>query len=323
MSRPADLGEQAPAVGEPQSVSICIPSFNRCRELEHLLESLRPGLVGEDGVNITVLLDGSTDDSMNMLDTLGSNYPVPLVHQWCANGGRSMARNRLVDLASGEALWFLDDDMKVTQAAVTIHLEHCRSARPELLFGPCVLGGNDPLADYYTRRWAQTGDKADVSNAADITFANTSGPSSIFARYRFDESFKGYGFEDYELAARMISQAVTFRYCREAVVEHVMTKSSGELLSDLRDEGRNRLHLRKLHPELGDMALDFTRRVTARPMRWLALRGHGGLLWATALIVDRAARHVPGKIGFQLSKEAQALARFSGAADVPDGERMF
>ncbi len=86
------------------TVSVIIPTYNRaelvCTAIDSLLAQIR--LPDE----IIVVDDGSTDDTAHVLEKYAS--PVRVIQQ--PNAGRSAARNRGLDAASGDLIAFLDSD---------------------------------------------------------------------------------------------------------------------------------------------------------------------------------------------------------------------
>ena len=305
------------------SLSVCIPSYERVDRLELLLRSLIPewerALEGVDGVvpafETVIVLDGSTDGSEAMLRHLSADYPVPLRWQWQENAGRSAARNALIDLADGELLWFLDDDMEVMAGALERHLGWDRG-KAEVMFGPSHVTGaeNAGLAWFYEDRWEGL-----VSGEQEITpevvlFHNATIPAGVLVEHRFDESFVGYGFEDYELALRMLNSGVTVAFDPEAKVEHHYRKSGFESLRDVREEGANRVRVAALHPETGGFAMDLRPGRLANICRPLAERGMSAPLWVAAHVVRACAAPLSGQRAFRVIRISDDLALYSGVA---------
>jgi len=88
------------------SVSVIIPAHNRCKELSIALDSVKAQSLA--GSEIIVVDDGSTDGTS---DWVRQNHPdVRLISQ--SNHGVSHARNRAIEIATGDWLAFLDSDDK-------------------------------------------------------------------------------------------------------------------------------------------------------------------------------------------------------------------
>ncbi len=317
LARPQSDRPDLPAIGDNGGVrfSVCIPSFDRVDKLRALLASLAadPALVAAP-VEVVVGLDGSTDGSAEMLTALADDYPVPLRWTWHPNRGRSATRNVLIDAAVGDIIWFLDDDMVVETGTFARHAAWDRN-RSDVMFGPChVVGANEGLALFYEYRYRDLAGRDTVDRPDVVSYANTTIPAAVLRRHRFDESFVGYGFEDYELALRMLEGGVRFGFDSATPVHHHNDKSGFEMLADIRDEGMNRVHLARLHPERGSFALDLRPGRLAGLLRPVAERGWSRPLWYLAHGARAVALPFSGDRSFRMIRIADDLALYSGLA---------
>ena len=90
-------------------VSVIIPVYNCGRYIGATLKSV----INQDfnqGYEIIVIDDGSTDDSLNVINATLKDCGVPykVIHQ--ENAGVSVARNHGIDVSSGDFLVFVDGD---------------------------------------------------------------------------------------------------------------------------------------------------------------------------------------------------------------------
>lgn len=87
-------------------VSIIIPAFNVKAYIERAIESA----LGQTYENIELVIvdDGSSDGTWDIIERYGSDDRVKCARQ--ANFGVSKARNRALDLATGDHVVFLDSD---------------------------------------------------------------------------------------------------------------------------------------------------------------------------------------------------------------------
>ncbi|MGW0767267.1 glycosyltransferase family 2 protein [Streptomyces sp. NPDC002676] len=92
-------------------VSVIIPVYNAVDHLAECLESITGQSIGLDSVEVVVVDDGSTDGSGALLDEWAARYPqaIRVVHQE-NSGAPGGPRNRAIDLAAGEFLFFADPD---------------------------------------------------------------------------------------------------------------------------------------------------------------------------------------------------------------------
>lgn len=100
-------------------LSVLVPVYNVQPYLSECLASVVEQLDGDDGVQILVLDDCSSDGSWPLLQELAQRWPGRLqLFQHARNGGLSAARNTLIDAAQGDYLWFLDSDDKLLPGAI-------------------------------------------------------------------------------------------------------------------------------------------------------------------------------------------------------------
>ncbi len=76
-------------------ISVIIPNFNKRETLRKGLKSLSNQDSSCPSFEIVVIDDGSNDNTGEMVETLTSESPVPVVDEWQPNRGVSAARNRL------------------------------------------------------------------------------------------------------------------------------------------------------------------------------------------------------------------------------------
>ncbi len=121
--------------------SVVIPCYNCINTLEATVNSVQ--LSGLTDYEILLIDDGSNDGTGDLCDDLCQRYTeVRCVHQ--ENAGVSAARNRGIDNANGEYLWFVDADDTVDAGALSYAADIVVRQQPDmLLFGMSL--------DYYRR----------------------------------------------------------------------------------------------------------------------------------------------------------------------------
>lgn len=89
-------------------VSILVPVYNAEAYIERCLDSI----LGQTHRNIEVICidDGSQDSSPIILDDYAARNPSRVVVEHRSNSGAAAARNRAIELASGDYLAFVDND---------------------------------------------------------------------------------------------------------------------------------------------------------------------------------------------------------------------
>ncbi|CAD5107050.1 glycosyltransferase family 2 protein [Zestomonas carbonaria] len=117
-------------------LSIVIPAYNYAAVLPRAIASVMPQL--DEGDELLVVDDGSTDDTRQVLERLQQVGPgsFRVIHK--ANGGASSARNLGIREASGDYLVFLDADDELVPGALAALRKHL-AAQPQTRL---VIGGH-------------------------------------------------------------------------------------------------------------------------------------------------------------------------------------
>ncbi len=85
-------------------VSICIPTYNRKEYLRETIDSILTQTYKD--FEIVIVDDGSTDGTEEMIKELD----FPITYYWQQNSGDAAARNKLIELAKGKYISFIDSD---------------------------------------------------------------------------------------------------------------------------------------------------------------------------------------------------------------------
>jgi len=237
------------------SLSVLIPTYGRAQLLPRLVAAwaaLAPGEATD--YQLVVVNDGSPDDTGAVLAELEAEYPALLkvVHQ--PNRGRAAARNAAIAAARGELLLFSDDDMVPDSPdLLTRHLS-AQAERPGAWVSHLQVPDECAVTPFqaYWRRRLHAG-TAKLASGRDLGyggfwFATLSLPRTLLGGQRFNESFRGYGWEEHELGYRLYLAGVRARFLRGAYVQHhdpVALKSSYEKYVAM---GRSAWTFSRLHP---------------------------------------------------------------------------
>jgi len=109
----------------PSRLSVVMPLFNNARFVAEAVSSL----LVQDRLPLEILVvdDGSDDGGADVVQDIGP--PARCVRQ--ARSGSGAARNRGVDLASGECIFFLDSDDRIRPGALDL-LHEALEAEPQV-----------------------------------------------------------------------------------------------------------------------------------------------------------------------------------------------
>lgn len=94
-------------------VAIIVPTFNRCKLLEEILQTLLTQEYPSDSYEILVVDDGGEDDTSEMVARLAKDAKCRLRYMRIPGGGPAAARNRGLAEVDAEAVALIDSDVKL------------------------------------------------------------------------------------------------------------------------------------------------------------------------------------------------------------------
>ena len=118
----------------PIDVSFCLPIYNVGLYLEDCIKSIENQPF--DGMNYEIICidDCSTDDTYDILVNLSKKYKQIRVYKNENNKGVSYTRNRTIDIAKGEYIWFVDPDDMLINGAVG-YVKKAQEVNADVLLG--------------------------------------------------------------------------------------------------------------------------------------------------------------------------------------------
>ncbi len=231
---------EVPPDGLPTSVTIAIPTHNRARTLGETLASLRSIAIPDDvALDCVVIDNASTDDTPGIVDAAAQSSPVPIRRVLEPRQGSSFARNRAVDEARGDFIFFLDDDAVADPQWLGVMLSAMETRNLDAACGMVLPRWSMPPPPWLgPKLWVKLAvhDRAAIESASanqvealDNYFsANVGFRRSAFERFgRFREDLGVVGKnpmsgEDTELFARIIASGGKMGFVPGAVVRHLI-----------------------------------------------------------------------------------------------------
>ncbi|MBD1804879.1 glycosyltransferase family 2 protein [Microcoleus sp. FACHB-SPT15] len=204
-------------------ISVVIPTYNRKPILEKCLRAIEQQQLRGDsvvsGYEVVLVDDGSTDGTLEWLDSHPSEFPhVRSLSQ--DHKGPAAARNLGVEQAIGDTIIFIDSDLVVTENFLQSHADALVQGQKQL--------GSDRL---FTYGWVINTNNFD--NPTSEPYKLTDFSAAYFATGNvaiarkwlekaglFDTRFQLYGWEDLELGVRLKQLGLKLIKCPEAVGYH-------------------------------------------------------------------------------------------------------
>jgi glycosyltransferase involved in cell wall biosynthesis/peptidoglycan/xylan/chitin deacetylase (PgdA/CDA1 family) len=237
-------------------LSVVVPTCNR-REV--LVSRTLPAIFDQDipanEYEIVVVVDGSTDGTIEALQKLASPCPFHIIGQ--PNHGPSVARNKGIQKASGDLLLFIDDDIICGPNLLKQHLASHAEPEAVVAFGPISLASGTPpsvlkyaIEDWYKKYYAHLSSQGGLAwPGDDYLISNSSVPrAALVACGGFDENMLAK--EDYELGLRLWKMGVRFKYLPQAMAYEFYLKPSRYFLrNDGKSFGKTDVLLSRKHPD--------------------------------------------------------------------------
>ncbi|MCB9913719.1 MAG: glycosyltransferase [Planctomycetes bacterium] len=206
----APLPPAAPRAAGVPELTVIVPTHDRARELEGLLDALALQSLSPDRFEVIVVDDASAVPASGVLAHRDDPYALTVLRQ--EGGGPGVARNRAAARARGELLVFFNDDAVPAPDCLRRHRDAWRRARTPQM----VMGTFDLLPEHVRDSFALLVQRSielfpQPAMRPGILYdgftwcsGNASLPRAAFeAVGGFDESFPYAGGEDTELGLRL------------------------------------------------------------------------------------------------------------------------
>ncbi len=228
------------------SCSLCISTYNRPSALSLCLESVLTQSVLPD--EIIIGDDGSAKETKELIAKFINTSPIPVIHIWHPDDGfrLSSIRNKSFAKATSKYIIQVDGDVILHKHFIKDHIQFARR-------GTFVCGGRSLLSESITKEIINNKSYRGISlfstelskkyNAIHINLlsrlnylfqrgkqqykyvlgANMAFWKSDLLRINgYNESFKGWGKEDNELAIRLCNAGVNIRFIKFAgIIYHL------------------------------------------------------------------------------------------------------
>ncbi|RYZ81483.1 MAG: glycosyltransferase family 2 protein, partial [Proteobacteria bacterium] len=103
-------------------LSLVVASYQRAKPLEVLLKRLSEQTLDNSLWEVIIAVDGSTDETLSVLDRWAVTNSLPLKYFHQVNQGQSVARHQGIEQALGSRVIIIDDDMEPSAYFLEGHL---------------------------------------------------------------------------------------------------------------------------------------------------------------------------------------------------------
>lgn len=253
-------------------ISVVIPAYNDGAKLDQCLAHLAKQEIGEQ-FEVIVVDDGSTDNTKEVLEKwraaaqpgepLPGQPALPFELKIMSQPRRrqAAARNLGASGASGDLLIFIGADILVQENWLATHKKFHESHPEETAIAVGYMTWPPELANDRFRSWLESSgfmlSFKGLINEQKTDFwhfytGNISMKKSLFVRYRFDENFQHYGWEDIMLGYEMLRDGAILYYLSQARAWHDHALTEADFFPDrLRESGHSALTFSQKHPEAG------------------------------------------------------------------------
>lgn len=292
-------------------VSVVVPTYQRRDSLLRTLASLCLQTLPAGEFEVIAAVDGSTDGTAEAVHRFAAPYRLSALEG--PNRGRALACNAGIRAAKGNVVVLLDDDMEASPGLLAAHARVHDAGGKRAVVGaaPIIASPTSPpfvryMANGFRSRVARLAEPGYRLTFQDTYTGNFSAPRDLLLDVGgFDEAFRVYGHEDYELALRLQQAGVELTYCADALAYQHYEKSFAAFARDGIARGRTAVLLAGKHPAAADrLKLSEYHRETRT---WRALRS---LLLALSRVTDRVPAWIISLIGRIERQEPARLDRY-------------
>jgi serine acetyltransferase/GT2 family glycosyltransferase len=241
--------------GAPR-LSVVIPTYERPGRVAALLDLLAAQTLAPSTFEVIVVDDGSREDPRPQIERVERPFHLVAVRQ--ENAGAAAARRRGAQLARGEILLFLDDDMIPAPALLEEHLK-VHDTTPRAVVMGCMRSSKK-LAElslferFHAKKleqfWAELRQTGRPPLGSELASGNLSlRRDDYLAVGGFDPSLPRA--EDMELGIRLEKAGAVIRYCDAACAIHDSDRTNVEgWLRGAFTYGKSEHHISRKHPDL-------------------------------------------------------------------------
>lgn len=202
-------------------ISVVIGTYNQKPVLSHVLNSFRTQTFSHDKMEVLVVDSSSTDGTEELCRN--SKFPFLFNYYRKENTGKVPARNMAIEKARGEVIFLTDGDVLAHKELLEQHMYYYRKYPGSVIVGrqmivPSLENYEESGKICFRRDNKVAGQKLLWHHL--VTGNASIGKKMLVDIGMFDEDFKGYGCEDYELGYRIVKKNIPIIYNPDAINYH-------------------------------------------------------------------------------------------------------
>lgn len=244
-----------------------------------LEQVLRPLLDDPAAIQVVVVVDGSRDGSIELLDGIAESDPR-LEPMFVEHRGKPAACEAALARALGEVVLLLDDDVMALPGLVSGHARHHARAKGLVVMGymPVALPARRRAGDSPTFLYAAEYEAhcAQLERHPDRVLSGLWGGNISLRRDDYttvgpsSPRFPDLYHEDQDLGLRCLRAGLTGVFDRSLAARHLHHRTIEAFLRDCRSHGAGRWLVHELHGDLlGRLDPTIFEEGLPRPARWL------------------------------------------------------
>ncbi len=292
-------------------VTAVMPTYRRRDGLEAAVRAL---LADPGTTELVVVVDGSPDGSMQLLERVAAEEPR-LRPVWQENAGGAAARQRGIDLATGEVVLLVDDDVVAAPGLASGHARHHAGADDLVVLGymPTRVPVDLARGGFATRVYAEEYEgtcRAYERDPEQVLLRLWGGNVSVrrdrLAKVPYDSGpFSRTNHSDRDWGIRLRKAGLRGVFDRSLLASHEHSRPLPAFLRDARAQGAGRYGVHRAHADLlPPFDLPDTLADLPRPLR-------------TVLALDRFAVARAGLVGGLHAVTRAASVAGMTAVEVP------
>lgn len=167
-----------------KSISIIIPVYNAGELLKRCADSILNQTCDQAAIEVVLVDDGSTDESPALCDSLSAEHPDLFKVRHQANtGSPANPRNQGIEMATGQYVFFCDNDDYFGPRAMELMIQHASEWNPDVML---VKMGETCRKNYPCAMFKRSQPHADIYDPTYESVIRTLGPWKLFRKSLLD-----------------------------------------------------------------------------------------------------------------------------------------